>query len=204
MLKHVRCLFLIFAAQASFGQALANQSCGDGMYPAGVEGWSSCGMEELGEVPIWKGIPPQTSSVMRFVFTQGHGTFFRVVTISERANGTGVMKVSGAENRRHGDDDTDDAVIPVRRIRLSTAALAHIKQLAETSGTWDFGDGTWDAGDSLFMHCQMLEMERATETGYRYSSVSIGCNQPRKLMPLVDEIARLARLRVTDNGMLYR
>lgn len=40
-------------------------------------------------------------------------------------------------------------------------------------------------------------MERADPAGYRFSSINIGCKRPAALMPLIDEVIRLA-----DVGMV--
>jgi hypothetical protein len=92
-----------------------------------------------------------------------------------------------------------------RHIRLSAEDMRRITMLGEQSGVWEFEAGTWDeTGDgSVFMHCQLLGMERADADDYCYSEVRIGCNKPRRLMPFVDEIARLAKLRTDKGEMLY-
>ncbi len=53
------------------------------------------------------------------------------------------------------------------------------------------------------MHCQTLDMERVNAAGYRVSVVNIGCNQPKKLTPFVDEVVRLAKMKATENRMLF-
>jgi hypothetical protein len=181
----------------------ADQGCG--MYPPAVRamvysGWSACKMRGVGERPLWRGLSKSRKQVIRFVFTQGHGVFFRVVSITQKTDGAAVMKVSGT--RRRDTVRVNDQLIAVRRVQLSAAAMQQIDLLGEQSGTWEFETGTWD-GDELYMHCQLLEMERADAAGYRYSSVNIGCNQPEKLMPLVREIVRLAGMRDNAGGMLF-
>lgn len=200
----VRLLFC-FASVSICGNAYAEEQ-GCGMYPEAVYshvgggGWSGCGVKAAGEKPIWKGLPPDTKQIMRFVFTEGHSSFFRVITVTEKFDGTSTIAVRGNEgryNREVGD-------IPARswRKKLSAEEMKTIDQLGEKSGAWDFEIGSWD-GDDMYVHCQFLEIERINAAGYRYSSVNIGCNQPKKLMPLINKIARLAKLKTAYNGGLY-
>lgn len=185
-----------------------------GMLPPNVHegalyaGWSACTIREWGEKPLWQGLPKRTNQFIRFTFTPGRSQFIRLVTIRERDNGTAVLTVSGTRSRAHYRDPVQH--IRTRRVQLSAEQMDQIDKLAADTGVWEFDVGTWDqiAGENgdemeLFMHCQLLEMERANAEGYRFSSVNIGCNQPRKLMPLVNEIVRLARMKNTHHGMLF-
>lgn len=164
-------------------------------YSSGPSGY----LCDTAQKPLWQGLPDGTSRVTRFVFTQGHGTFFRYVTITEAADGKARLEAGGADRpfRQPG------VVLEPRRMTLSAAELARIERLVDDSGTFDLEVGSWDGG-RLYLHCELLEMERADDTGYRFSSVNIGCNQPKKLMPLVSEIMRLAKLRFDADGMLIR
>ncbi len=185
-----------------------------GMLPPNVHegllyaGWSACAMRAADQKPIWNGLPPGTKQVTRFIFTQGHGLFYRVVTITERDDGTNQLKVSGTRNPR-GRVGEEQKIRAIRRA-LSPDVISAINARADEAGAWEFEVGTWDNQLSddgeemaIYMHCQLLEMERANADGYRFSSVNIGCNQPKKLMPLVNEIVRLGRMKNTHNGMLF-
>jgi len=114
--------------------------------------------------------------------------------ITALPDGSGRLEVVGGGFKRRDVRSLWVDLRPVRR-RLSPEALAGLTALAEQSGTFDHAVGTWDQGpdgeEELFLHCQTLEMERVDAAGYRFSSVNIGCNQPQKLMPLVDEVIRL-------------
>jgi hypothetical protein len=185
------------------GQAHAGSRCGaypEKVYQLNYGGWADCRLKRLGAPALWKGLPKKTKQVMRFAFTEGHGMFFRVVTIHQKMDGAAALVVKGSK-RRDGVGVAEEPMTP-RHIRLSAEEVAKIDQLGTQAGAWDFDVGTWD-GDELYMHCQVLEMERANADGYRYSSVNIGCNHPEKLMPLVDEVARLAGLETAHNGKLY-
>jgi hypothetical protein len=209
-------LLAIIAAAASPAFAGADkgedQHCG--MLPEAVttslvySGWSACNMRKADAKPIWNGLPAGTKQITRFIFTQGHGLFYRVITITEMDDGTASLKVSGTKNRRNS-VGYEERMRTIRR-SLETDIVAHINQLAADAKMWEFEVSTWDqvAGENgeevpIYMHCQLLEMERANADGYRFSSVNIGCNQPKKLMPLVNEIVRLGRMKNTHNGMLF-
>ncbi|WP_157219853.1 hypothetical protein [Flavisphingomonas formosensis] len=193
------CMAFVFT-----GKAYAEPGCGT--YPPTIyemavsAGWSACSLKEIGEKPLWHGLPDDTARIIRFVFTQGHGLFFRVVTITQKTDGSASLKVSGT--RRRDDGRTAEEPLVVRRIPLSPEAMARIIALGDRTGTWDFDVGSWDE-EEIYLHCQLLEMEKADAEGYRYSSVNIGCNQPTKLMPLIDEVARLAKLKKASGGRLY-
>lgn len=177
----------------------AGQECGT--YPQAVyeqtisAGWSDCDLKDVGEQPLWQNRLTQQSQVTRFVFTEGHGSFFRYVTITEFPDGTGELKTGGSDRGRRAH--------AARRSRLSSQQISNLNLLGAQSGAWEFDIGSWD-GDEIYLHCQFLEMEKANSGGYRYSSVNIGCNHPPKLMPLVFEVARLARLKIVNGGRLFQ
>lgn len=162
-------------------------------------GWSSCSLKRFGEAALHNGLPQGAKQVIRFTFTEGHGMFFRTVTITEHVDGTGELRVRGARRKRDY-RETESFIVP-RRSRLTVEDVARINRLGEETGVWEYAVGTWDlnadAEVEIYMHCQLLEMERANTAGYRFSSVNIGCNQPQRLMPLVNEIVRLAGMRQT-------
>ena len=185
-------------ALASAGQANAKQGCG--IYPADVHetldgGWSACDLKRIGEPPLWRKLAGNRKQIVRFVFTDGHGAFFRFVTITENLDGTGEVRVGGS--------DREKPALQTRGSTLSLQQMSKLNALAAQSGVWEFDVGSWD-GDELYMHCQLLEMERANRAGYNYSSVNIGCNHPAKLMPLVDEVVRLAELEALKERWLQR
>ena len=192
------CAFLTIA-----GPARAQERCG--IYPdivyeqALYRAFSACDLKKLGEPVLWQGLPADTRQVTRFVFTEGHGAFLRVVRITEFADGTAEMRVRGMGRTGENFRETRERG---RRIRLSADTIARIEALAAQADAWKYEVGTWDNQENgephLFLHCQLLEMERANGEGYRYSSVNISCNRPAKLMPLVDEVARLAGIEFHD------
>jgi len=178
-----------------------SESCG--IYPPDVPfygGWSGCDLKRLRQPALWKGLPEGAQQVTRLTFTDGHVFFFRSVTITQFADGKGVVAVRGTS--RPGPARPTMPAVVRRTIKLSTADLARIDQLAEQAGVFQFERGSWD-GEELYMHCQTLDIERANAAGYRVSVVNIGCNQPKKLMPFVNEVVRLAKMKNNENGMLF-
>jgi hypothetical protein len=162
-------------------------------------GFSENRMCKAGLKPLWQGVPDGAAQVMRFTFSSGHALFWRSVTITALPDGTGRLEVVGGGFERRDVRSPWVDLRPVRR-RLSAEALSNLAALAEQTGTFDHAVGSWHAGDPadvIYLHCQTLEMERADAAGYRFSSINIGCRRPAKLMPLVDEVIRLA-----DIGMV--
>lgn len=198
-------LALLGAILASFPVAVrANDRCGT--YPdivyeqATYAGWSDCVLKSSGERPLWNQLPQRGALVMRFVFTEGHASFFRAITITQAPDGRARLKVSGAG--RPGVKAGLGKHIRTRTTVLSADDWTGIQALAADAGVWNFEVGSWD-GDEIYMHCQLLEMELADADAYRYSSVNVGCNHPPVLMPLVNEIARLAGLKAENDGRLF-
>lgn len=160
-------------------------------------GYSERQMCAAGLKPLWQGLPEGAERVLRFTFSSGHALFWRSVTITALPDGSGRLEVVGGGHKRRDVRSAWVDIRPIRR-RLSAEALATLTALAEQSGTFDHAVGTWDqradGTPRIYLHCQTLEMERADAAGYRFSSVNLGCNRPAKLMPLVDDVIRLADL----------
>lgn len=201
-------LALPFLALAlSTAVAAEPESEGCGIYPPDMPfygGWSGCDLKKLRQPALWQGLPKGTQQVIRLTFTDGHVFFWRSVTITRLDSGEGVLTVLGTS--RPGPARPVMPAAVRRTIKLTPADLDRIDQLAEAAGVFEFERGSWDrVGDneSIYMHCQTLDIERANAAGYRVSVVNIGCNQPRKLMPFVNEIVRLAKLKTTADKMLF-
>lgn len=192
-------LALLLAAPALGNDG--SESCG--IFPPDVPfygGWSGCALKRLRQPALWQGLPKDVQQVTRLTFTDGHMFFFRAVTITQYADGKGVLTVRGTS--RPGPMRPAMPAAVRRTINLTTADLARIDQLAEQAGVFEFERGSWD-GEEMYMHCQTLDIERANAAGYRVSVVNIGCNQPSKLMPFVREVVRLAKMQNGANGMLF-
>ncbi|MDJ0641687.1 MAG: hypothetical protein QNJ15_02615 [Erythrobacter sp.] len=188
----------------------ASSHCGS--FPAAVResrsygGMSDCYLRDIGQEPLWRGAPEGSVQVMRFSFLHGHALFFRTVRIDTLSDGTGVLTYDGEDRampRTASGLRRPSGPIPKRVVSLSAEQMTRIEELVAGSGTFEHDIGTWD-GEDLYLHCQTLDMERVNADGYRFSSVNIGCNHPRKLKPLVDEIATLAGMEIINGGRLYR
>ena len=180
------------------GRSHAKRECG--IYPEEAFehfrelAWSACRLKHQGQRPLWRDFAGKHKRVMRFVFTEGRGAYYRYVYITENFDGTGEIKTGGTNRRSENRSDP----IPVRRASLSAKQLAELNRLVEQAKLWEFSMEAWDDPEEIYSHCQLLEMETASGKDYRYSSVFIGCNQPTKLMPVVDEVARLGGLTRID------
>jgi hypothetical protein len=185
-----RMLALMAVVLACAQPAQAAPHCGS--FPLAVREASStgaaadCPLREVGAPPLWSGVPEGADAVTRFSFMDGRGRFFRAVTITETPGGAElVLEGFGAD-------------FTPRRASLPAEALEDLHRLAAIAKIWSMEISTWDSPEVVFVHCQTLDIERVDATGYRYSAVMISCNRPGLLMPLVHEVARLAKLRNVD------
>lgn len=182
---------LAVVASLAVGSASVTTGEGCNTYPPEVlAGYSDCILRDVGERPLWGGaLPRGVRQEMRFTFTHGHLAETRIIHVTRHANGRASIRALTL--RRNGDGMM--ARVATRRRKLSAQQVAMIDTLGAASGTWEHRIGSWDGGE-LFMHCETLDMECATPMGYSYSSVSIGCNKPEKLMPFVNFVTQLAGL----------
>lgn len=173
------------AKRTFFPEAVYNQ-----VYAA----WAEEQLKHVGEKPLWhgvegKGIARQT----RFMFVDGHPNKTRILHIRERVDGTGTMGVFSLDDHPFRVERRDVIDLSKDQIGVFTALIAQ-------AGAFEFELGSWD-GDELYMHCQLLEMERVDASGYRYSSVNIGCNQPAKLIPLIEQVMAWAKIERRDRQL---
>ncbi|HMT44040.1 MAG TPA: hypothetical protein PKA59_05770 [Chakrabartia sp.] len=166
-----------------------------GFYYAGM-GVSA--LEWVGEKPIWHGLEHGLVRQTRFVFTDGHPNKTRILHIRERDDGSGTLHVFSINEVPRKPKRIERRNI----IKLDAASIATINRLAAESGTFDFEVGSWDDKEDIYVHCQTLQLERMDAGGYRYSSLNIGCNQPAKLMPLVEHVMALAGIKRRDPQLL--
>lgn len=167
-------------------------------------GWSGCDLKKLRQPALWQGLPKGAQQVIRLTFTDGHVFFWRSVTVTKLESGEGVLTVLGTSRPTRIRPRMPERLH--RTIKLTPADLDRIDQLAEAAGVFQFERGSWDRvgeEEAIYMHCQTLDMERVNAAGYRVSVVNIGCSQPKKLMPFVDEVVRLAKLKTTEDRKLF-
>lgn len=191
---------LLFAGPAF----AASENRGCGTYSAEVlalpyAGYSDCILRQAREKPLWR--TPLQAGVrqhIRLTFTQGHSVYTRVINFEEYADGRGIIRSKTLRR-----DRAQGLVVSSRKSRrIAPADVQILDRLGLSSGAWEHPTGSWD-GDQLFMHCETLDMERVTSSGYRFSSVNISCNQPEKLMPLVQFIANFVDMKTYAKGRVY-
>ncbi len=197
--------FLALSLGAALQAEPDSESCG--LFPPDMPfygGFSGCALKRAGQPPLWKGLPKGAEQVIRLTFTDGHAFFWRSVTIARKTDGTGVLTVIGTSRPTRIRPPMPEAVR--RRTKLSQDDIVRLDRLADEAGVFEFERGTWDANGAdgdIYLHCQTLDMERANAAGYRVSVVNIGCNQPKKLMPFVNEVVRLAKMKNGGGGQLF-
>lgn len=155
-------------------------------------GYSLSDLIRAGEKPLWHG--PESGNIVRqtrFVFGDGHPNLTRILHIREHKDGSAMLSIVHVRSGYR----KPTRVKRSKPIALDAAQVSAFNSRAEETGTFDFKFGDWDNKDDLFVHCQMLEMERIDASGYRFSSVNIGCVRPAKLMPLIDHLFALAHLK---------
>lgn len=177
-----------------------DQYCG--MYPSGgaddgYSGFSACTLRDIGEKPLWTGLNPKYRQQIRLTYTNGQKPGFRVIDFEERPDGTGSIRMQESWWK-----PGEEPVVSIdTSYRVSAADVATVNALSAQADAWKFAIGSWD-GDGMYLHCDTLDMERVDATGYRYSSISISCNQPKRLMPFLAHMTRLARLKPGSEGVL--
>jgi hypothetical protein len=195
---------LAIAAMVLATPSRASGSGHCGMYPENVyataQPYADCAMRAIGEKPLWRGVTRKTyRQQIRFAFTEGHGAYTRIIDFTELADGTGMIETKVVSHNGPDALRARDS----RRVSISVEQVAWINDLGEQTGAWEFESGNWDPPEDLYSHCQFLDMERVNPKGYRFSTVTIGCNHPAKLMPLVDYLTGLIGIVPRYNGMLY-
>jgi hypothetical protein len=169
----------------------ANAEEGCDVYPPEVTlGYSDCVLRDAVEKPLWRSaLERGVLQEIRFTYTEGHLAYTNIIHVTQHVDGRAILRFRSFRRQRDG----RRTLIADRIRRLSANEVGMVDRLGTASGTWEHRIGSWD-GDELYMHCETLDMERATSAGYRYSSVNIGCNKPEKLMPFVNFVTQLAGL----------
>jgi hypothetical protein len=169
-------------------------------YPQEVDtGYSDCVLRDVGEKPLWRSVLRRgVLQEIRFTFTEGHLAYTKIIHITQRANGKARIRLQTVRRNRAG----DMIVTGDRSRRLSAKDMAMIDQLGSSSGTWDHRIGSW-GGDGIDLHCETLDMERATPGGYSFASVNISCNQPERLMPFVSFVTELVGLKPYKDRQMF-
>jgi hypothetical protein len=165
-----------------------SQTCG--MYSrevfATASAWSGCDLQRAGQKPLWPIEKlPTDAEVVRF-FSSGRDRSFRYITFIKLSDGSSRIESGGLD----WSSKSAAEWWPKRRRIINAQERAQLDSLLSASGTFDFPIGSWD-GKEIYIHCQSLAMERVHSQVYSFSSVSIGCNRPEKLVKVVDLAAKL-------------
>ena len=155
--------------------------------------WYGPELERLNEKPIWN--DAAESEIVRFTFLRGaslvRGVNSIVIRIQKSKDGGATLLAK----RRYIDQGSSE-IQTIRRIRLATTQVEKLDMLARQADLWRYRSGTWmEKDDDIYIHCTELIMERASGSEYSVSHNLVSCNQPIRLMPLVDYVAELAKLR---------
>lgn len=182
------------------GPAAADGPSSCGTYPEAIAtGYSGCVLRKAGEKPLWRGgLKRGVVQEIRFTFTEGHLAYTKIIHVIQRVNGRASISLQTIRRERDGGITTTRK----KSRRLSSEEMATIDRLGSSSGTWEERIGSWD-GDELFLHCETLDMERATAAGYSFASVSISCIQPKRLMPLVNFVTTLVSLKPFADRQMF-
>ena len=155
--------------------------------------WYGPELEGLGEKPLW--IDSRDFSnreVIRFTFIPGAAlikgrdtTIIRIEITGRKARLIARTEVRDGQGR---------TIREVAHKEISSTELATLRRLSEQAETWKYSVGDWEEQKEgeISIHCTELLMERRQRSSYAVSHILISCNQPARLMPLVDYVAKLA------------
>ena len=153
--------------------------------------WFGPTLVELKEGPLWvsQSTPPDAETI-RFTFIPGamriKGQHATVIRIDLKESSARLIARSQFNNRGNR------TIKEVANRSLSAEKIAKLQDLADKADAWKFRVGTWEEADTISIHCTELIMERRQPSGYAVSHIRISCNNPNRLMPLVNYIAQLA------------
>jgi hypothetical protein len=155
----------------------------------------ACGVNDYGEHRLCLGARDRhIRQKMRLTFSAAFGRYVRVIDLVERDDGAASIRLKTVTR--------DGELAEWRSRRLDADDMARLEAVGEASGVWALPEQSWNGG-GIFLHCEELAMERVTGAGYRSSQVNISCVQPEKLMPFVDLVVALARLKPWPGGQMY-
>lgn len=170
-------------------------------YPEGVPtDHSHCDLRRVGEKPLWPAlVRPNVFQQIRFCFSEGHSAYTKLIDFVEHSGGAAAIRLRTARY----DAKTGLTVSSQKSRRLTLTEVSTLNQLSLLSGAWKYRTGSWDGPDDFFIHCETLDMERATPSTYSFSSVAISCNQPEKLMPFVTYLTGLVELKPYADRQMF-
>lgn len=158
--------------------------------------WYGEVLSEMGEKPLWRRTGEDNrGAVVRFTFIPGVGRIKgpHALVIRVEMPPSGAATLVARQSYRNGQVTSTRQL---RRLKIEPHQIATIEAMGQAADLWKFKSGTWQSNDEnvIYIHCTELIMERATPTDYSVSHVLISCNQPAKLLPLIDYMVMLAKL----------
>ena len=152
--------------------------------------WYGPELVQFGEKPLWvESDDAAGRETIRFTFIPGatllrgrHTTVIRIETEKGKARLIARTEINDRGKRSNRE---------VANKSLSFAEVVKLQAFAEKAEPWKYPVGTWEK-DEISIHCTELLMERRQRSSYAVSHILISCNQPDRLMPLVDYVAELA------------
>lgn len=166
--------------------------------------WYGPELEQLKEKPLWVDEEAaHEKEVIRFLFIPGatriKGRDSTVIRI-EIENGKARL-ITRAQFNQPGRRN----VRTLADKGLSHAQVAELQELANKADPWKLRIGDWGEHDpeAIYIHCTELIMERRLRSEYAVSHVLVSCEQPNRLMPLVNYVAELAGQRQKDLRYTY-
>jgi hypothetical protein len=166
--------------------------------------WYGPELEQLAEMPLWVNREEaHEKEVIRFLFIPGvgrvkgrHSTVIRIEIEDGVAHLIARAKFNHLGRRN---------IRTLTNKSLSNAQTTKLRELANQADAWKFRVGDWGEHDpeAIYIHCTELIMERRLRTEYAVSHVLVSCEQPNRLMPLVNYVAELAGQRPEDLRYSY-
>lgn len=166
--------------------------------------WYGPELERLAEKPLWvDNEPASKKEIIRFLFIPGVGRIkgrdSTVIRIEIGDGATRLIARTQINNRRRSKVET------LTDKSLSHAQVKKLRELANQADPWKFRVGSWGEHDpeAIYLHCTELIMEHRLRSEYAVSHVLVSCEQPNRLMPLVNYVAELAGQRQEDLRYSY-
>jgi hypothetical protein len=161
--------------------------------------WYTPVLTRLGEKSLWvESSATHDSEVMRFLFVPGvdrvkgrNSTVIRIEIEGQTARLIARGEVSRLGYR---------TVRTLTNLRLSPQQITRLRELSNQADPWKFRSGTWNnlSQDVFYFHCTELIMERRLRSDYAVSTLSVSCEQPNRLMPLINYVVELSGQRQED------
>jgi hypothetical protein len=161
--------------------------------------WYGPELEKMAEKPLWEDRgATHEKEIVRFSFIPG-------ATLA-KGRGSTVIRIEIEDGSARLMARAQFHNLGRRSLRmlvdksLSRAQVTKLRALADQADAWAFRVGEWVKQDpeAIYVHCTELIMERRLRSEYAVSHALVSCEQPKRLMPLVNYVAELAGQRRED------